>query len=249
MNFVKQKTERLQHVDLSRKGSVDEALHEVVNLINSLPMYFTTSSCSGRTILVENLEKKVQKKGCKWLYVSHDPVVETDIENALKELIGEAVLKFEPMVMHIQCQALDDAQRMHQAAVAAGFRNSGITVGLKGKIMIAVRSTHSLEAPLSDEGKILVSQEYLKYLTVSANGKMQENFARIHRFHENVKLFVKQLSISSSVEVDCRKKRKNPAKVKKAEANKDVDIPINCTDNNTFNSDGDMSLFLFDTPS
>lgn len=55
MDFAKQKANRLNHADLSRKGSVDVAIQDIVNLINSQPMFFTTSSCSGRTIIIENV--------------------------------------------------------------------------------------------------------------------------------------------------------------------------------------------------
>ncbi|BFZ03560.1 hypothetical protein BsWGS_06599 [Bradybaena similaris] len=244
--FAKQKLDRLKHADLSRKGSVDEALHDVVNLINAMPMYFTTSSCSGRTIVVQNQsdENKIQKNGCKWLHVTHDAVQAIDIENAVKDVTGEAVFKFEPMVMHVQCWTLEDARRMHQAAVAAGFRNSGITVGTKGKIIIAVRSTHSLEAPLSSEGKMLVSNDYLKYLTTSANRKLEENFARIHRFHELVKMFTKDQS-STPLNPKSKKKQKRPAMLGKSDSSHDAGISKTSSPDNT-DLDLDFSLSLFD---
>lgn len=45
----------------------------------------------------------------------------------------------------------------------------------------AVRSTHGLEVPLSHEGKLLVGQDYLHFLTQLANQKMEENLRRINR--------------------------------------------------------------------
>lgn len=46
----------------------------------------------------------------------------------------------------------------------------------------AVRSTHCLEVPLSHEGRLLVSQEYIEFLVRVANQKMEENIRRIDRF-------------------------------------------------------------------
>lgn len=40
-----------QKEDLSRKGSVDQPIVELVDYINSLDNYYTTSSCSGRILL------------------------------------------------------------------------------------------------------------------------------------------------------------------------------------------------------
>lgn len=212
MAFSVMKTRRLADVDLSRKGSIDKPILDLVDLINSMPAYFTTSSCSGRIILFENESESLKKKGCKWLHVSHETVDVKDIVNALENITEEAVFKFEPMVMHVQCDSISAAQQMHQVAVAAGFRNSGITVGNKGKIMMAVRSTHGLEAPLSVGGKLLVTHEYVSYLVESANKKMEMNQSRIDRFLENVKSLAK-----APAAADNRKSKKKKEKPPRAD--------------------------------
>ncbi|KGL82229.1 tRNA wybutosine-synthesizing protein 3, partial [Tinamus guttatus] len=94
---------------------------------------------------------------------------------ALEEVAGDVVFKFEPFVLHVLCRELQDAQLLHSAAIDSGFRNSGITVGKKGKIVMAVRSTHCLEVPLSHMGKLMVSEEYIEFLIQTANQKMEEN--------------------------------------------------------------------------
>ncbi|NWH21937.1 TYW3 protein, partial [Grus americana] len=94
---------------------------------------------------------------------------------ALEKATGDVVLKFEPFVLHVLCRELQDAQLLHSVAVDSGFRNSGITVGRGGKIMMAVRSTHCLEVPLSHKGKLMVSEEYIEFLIHIANRKMEEN--------------------------------------------------------------------------
>ena len=50
--FTQAKQRALQGVDLSKKGSVDEAVRDIIKHLNSQSQYFTTSSCSGRTIIV-----------------------------------------------------------------------------------------------------------------------------------------------------------------------------------------------------
>ena len=52
---MQQKEQCLSGVDLSRKGSVDAPILDLVNFINAQPDFFTTSSCSGRTIVVDNV--------------------------------------------------------------------------------------------------------------------------------------------------------------------------------------------------
>ncbi|XP_011618093.1 tRNA wybutosine-synthesizing protein 3 homolog [Takifugu rubripes] len=186
--FSRWKKQCLKKLDLSKKGSVDEDISHLVSLINSRERFFTTSSCSGRIILIDRVSgiSDIQKQNCHWLFVSHQKCKPDDLISALERSNGDAVFKFEPFVLHVQCRQLDDAQMMHSVAINAGFRNSGLTVGKLGKIMMAVRSTHVLEVPLSHNGKVLVEQEYIHFLTELANQKMEENLRRIQRFYDNL---------------------------------------------------------------
>ena len=74
------------------------------------------------------------------------------------------------------------------AAVSAGLRNSGLTVGRGGKVVAAVRSTHGLEVPLTDDsGHDLVSSEYVEFIVTKANGKLAENLKRIEHLEKLLK--------------------------------------------------------------
>jgi len=53
--FRKQKFSCLSKVDLSKKGSIDVAVNDVVVFINDCDQYFTTSSCSGRIYIYEEV--------------------------------------------------------------------------------------------------------------------------------------------------------------------------------------------------
>jgi len=184
--FAKQKAQCMESNDLSRKGSVDQPIEFLVSFLNEQPAYFTTSSCSGRIIIFEETPG-CQKQGCKWLFTTHEMAMARDVANAVKQSTGNAFFKFEPFILHTQCRTLHDAQSMHSVAVASGFRNSGLTVSKKGKIMTAVRSTQSLEVPLTKAGEILVSNKYMEYIVELANERMQENFFRITRFSMNIR--------------------------------------------------------------
>ncbi|XP_046362128.1 tRNA wybutosine-synthesizing protein 3 homolog isoform X2 [Haliotis rufescens] len=213
-SFDKQRESCFDGLDLSRKGSIDVPIVDLVKLINDQSNYFTTSSCSGRILLFEQV-------------------------SSLRALEGDAVFKFEPMVLHVQCRSVADAQSLHACAVASGFRNSGITIGSRGKIITAVRSTHSLEVPLSKDRRLMVSHEYLKFLADCANAKMQENLTRIERFHEN---FSAMLSKPESEKT--KKNRKNrkarPDTVQQSPCNADVEGKNNVVDDDISPS------FLFD---
>ena len=127
---------------------------------------------------------KAEKRGTKWILVSHEPVDADKIWNAIKkeEETGEAGridFKFEPFILHLQCRTIELAKKAHTVSLESGFRNTGLTVGKAGKLVLAVRSTHGLELPLSDGcGQILVSEKYIEVVVAAANAKFAENEKR-----------------------------------------------------------------------
>ena len=67
----------------------------------------------------------------------------------------------------------------------AGYRNTGLTIGKAGKIVLAVRSTHGLEVPLTDSsGRLLVDESYIRFVTEQANTKLLDNENRIKKYEE-----------------------------------------------------------------
>ncbi|XP_078075160.1 tRNA wybutosine-synthesizing protein 3 homolog [Mustelus asterias] len=186
--FRMRKEQRLQAgTDRSRAAGVDSAISGLVDRLNQSDRYCSTSSCSGRVLLLGGSDQvEVQKQNCPWLFVTHQKCRKEDVIAGLQKAQDNAVFKFEPFVLHVQCRKMEDAQLLHSVAINSGFRNSGITVGKKGKIMMAVRSTHCLEVPLCHQGTVLVSEEYIDYLVQVANQKMEENQKRIERFYSGL---------------------------------------------------------------
>ncbi|XP_072199493.1 tRNA wybutosine-synthesizing protein 3 homolog [Excalfactoria chinensis] len=187
--FGRWKEQRLSRSDCSRKGALDERAAGAVRLLNRAAPFCTTSSCAGRIVLAEGragLPGAVPKQRCRWLLVAHEPCGQRDVMAALQTATGDVVFKFEPFVLHVMCRELQDAQLLHSVAIESGFKNSGITIGKGGKIMMAVRSAQCLEVPLSHMGKLMVSEEYIEFLVQVANRKMEENAQRIDRFYKHL---------------------------------------------------------------
>ncbi|XP_062373330.1 tRNA wybutosine-synthesizing protein 3 homolog isoform X2 [Sardina pilchardus] len=171
--FTQWKKHCFSKVDFSKKGTIDDEIYPVVCLINDSSDYFTTSSCSGRIILIDGVL-------------------------GLQKASGNAVFKFEPFVLHVQCKDIESAKILHSVAVNSGFRNSGVSIGKRGKIIMAVRSTHCLEVPLSHRGEVLVNENYIHFLVQIANQKMAENVTRIKRFYDGLQVAL-QAAVSSSM--------------------------------------------------
>ena len=187
--FDAAKSEIVSKADLSRKGQVDEDITELVLKINCHNDLVTLSSCSGRIVVFAE-EIKGAKRGCQWIEVNHRKVAQTDDEiwNKIAK-VKNVNVRFEPFVLHTRCRSLDSAAKLLSVSVESGFKNSGISVGGKkrDKFVVATRSAHTMEVPLSDsEGQLLVTREYLQFVLNLANEKMEENCRRIRKFEENL---------------------------------------------------------------
>ena len=69
MLFDQQKKDCLNRIDKSIKKSIDKDIRPLVNLINNLNDYYTTSSCSGRILLIE--KKTDKKKDARFVFAEH----------------------------------------------------------------------------------------------------------------------------------------------------------------------------------
>jgi tRNA wybutosine-synthesizing protein 3 len=80
MNFEKEKKEFLTKKDKSRKGTIDNRIKKLVNKINSLDDFYTTSSCSGR-VLILAMPKSNKKNEVQYLFTTHNKTDFNQIKN------------------------------------------------------------------------------------------------------------------------------------------------------------------------
>ncbi|BBN02828.1 tRNA wybutosine-synthesizing protein 3 [Marchantia polymorpha subsp. ruderalis] len=211
-------------VDKSRKGGVDAPIADLIRRINSHPEFYTTSSCSGRVSLfldqpcaaplgddVPDSSKEKVKKGGDWIFVSHEAAAEDDVVNAVNQRYaahqkGLLVFRFEPFILALECSSLAASQQLVTCAMASGFRESGITSAGK-RFILAVRCSIRMEVPIADEGELLVTEEYLRYLTRLANKKMVLNQQRIDRFLSTFTATVEGGLSSQSVQVPSSRRK------------------------------------------
>ena len=83
MNFEKKKKEFLAKKDKSKKGSIDDKIKRLVDKINSLPDFCTTSSCSGRILLLA-IPSSNKKNEVEYLFRSHKKIGYNEIKKILK---------------------------------------------------------------------------------------------------------------------------------------------------------------------
>ena len=188
MNFVKAKKElldKLESFDKSKKGSIDKRIIPVMNKINSLDDYYTTSSCSGRIFLLER-EDDSSKHVAEWIFMTHELADKQDVVKSLEELPKKRVwFRQEGPILHIACANVEAAQKIINLAKLTGYKRAG-AFNLDSKIIVEIVSSETIEAPISENKKLLVSKEYVEYLVEQANKKLSKSWKRLEEFEKQI---------------------------------------------------------------
>ncbi|PLW32717.1 hypothetical protein PCANC_19555 [Puccinia coronata f. sp. avenae] len=165
------------------------------------------------------------KGGGNWLFVSHSTLEESQLTAPIQTLFGASYdvqgpananvwnpsdpssvvvhFVYQPPVFHLLARSVAVAVPLLTSAIGAGFRNSGITVGHRGRVILAIRaSTGGLDVPIaikktgqpssssSSTGEaqhikgmleLLVPPDYLTALLLQGNQLMQQNRAKLDR--------------------------------------------------------------------
>jgi tRNA wybutosine-synthesizing protein 3 len=176
--FLRRKNAVLSKSDKSNIGAVDTKIIALCEKINNLPNYYTTSSCSGRIVIIKDKEKK--EKGV-FIFVSHEFVELDDLKKVLQQT-KEKNLKFkqEPAIVHIACETLENAFVLMKKAQLAGFKRNGIISSGK-RFVCELTSTEKFEFPLAVNGKIIVDENFLKVVIEKSNENLKKGWMKIER--------------------------------------------------------------------
>ena len=184
--FSKRKKDVLSKIDKSFKGEWDRKILDLCNKINSFENFYTTSSCSGRIILMLEKERKDRNL---FLKCYHELItfekIKKDLLSILKEIKGEELvkLKLEPCILHVACKSIKDASFLCELAKRAGWKKSCI-LSFNKKIIAELGSTEKFEFPIIKSKKILVDDNFLRIFVDEANKKMKRIWKKIEKLNE-----------------------------------------------------------------
>ncbi len=183
--FLRRKQDVLSKLDKSHIGKWDEKIKKLCDKINSLENYYTTSSCSGRIILMIDAEKKAEDL---FVFVSHEKVDFDELKNELDKPVKEnqkIKFKLEPCIIHIACKTLEDAEKLLEKGKNSGWKKSGI-IGTRNGITLELNSTEKLEFPIIQNKKILASDDFLKIVVDEANKKLEKSWVKIDKLERGI---------------------------------------------------------------
>lgn len=180
--------DKLYKPDKSRKGDVDESIIPLIDHINSLDDYYTTSSCSGR---IQLLTEAAAKPAVKWIYVSHDIADENAIIVALKNEIplDRVWLRQENMILHIACRDINCADALLKIAREDGFRRSGI-IADSNVIIVEICSTEKMDVPVSEKGRLVVDDDYIRLIVKIANEKFLKGKEKLEKLEKDIREYL-----------------------------------------------------------
>jgi tRNA wybutosine-synthesizing protein 3 len=183
--FLQRKTAVLLKLDKSSVGGWDEKIRKLCEKVNRLPDFYTTSSCSGRIILMIQQEKKGKNLFLKnW----HDKVYFDELKSALNELEKKKdIIKFklEPPILHIACRDLKSATFILEKAKYLGFKRSSILTCDKN-IIVELNSSDRMEFPIIKNGRILVDEEFLRLILEISNYKLEKGLEKIKKLEKAI---------------------------------------------------------------
>ena len=204
-SFDKYKKDVLGKKDKSSIGDTDEKIKGLCEKINSMKDYYTTSSCSGRITLVKDNTKKLpglflfrthEKTSFEEIKQEMVSLSFSDIENLKDSQIFDSnessddknskfhkdiiYFKQEPCLLVVSCRDSKSQKKLFEIARNNGWKKSGI-ISTDKRFIVELMSTENISLPIINNGKILVDDDYLKFLIKEANRKLELSWEKIEK--------------------------------------------------------------------
>jgi len=168
-----------------KSKEVDRKAIPIIDKLNSTDEFFTTSSCSGRIVIIE-LPSIGNKIDARFLGKWDDKIKIQDIENALKNAEkGEIWMLAQPPIFHVSAADIDAASKLVKVAKQSGFKNSSIR-SIGRKVAVEISSTEEMDVPLGMDGKLLCNEKYLSLLISIANEITEKAETKLSMLEKNI---------------------------------------------------------------
>jgi len=179
--FDKRKKDILTKKDKSFIGGWDKKIVGLCKKLNKTNKYYSTSSCSGRIVLIINSDKKTHGL---FLKIYHDLIsfdkFKKDLDGTIKKNKNKNInFKQEPCGLHVACRTLKDAQILVTKARKIGWKKSGIISSDK-RFIVEMFGTGILGFPIVKDGDLLVEEVFLREILKKSNGNLKKSWKQIN---------------------------------------------------------------------
>lgn len=149
--------------------------------------YFTSSSCSGRIILLQ-LEKNEKKRPGGFLAKWHREVKFAELKKSVNQKQdGHYVwFKQEPLILHIGCDTLESVEKLFAILREAGVKRFGLQTLQEGRFMVEIIGSQHMHFLVKEKNKVLCPDSFLKIQLKKANEKFRRNLKLIQTMEKLV---------------------------------------------------------------
>jgi len=191
LTFEAQKKRAVERLQIS---GADEEIAGIIEKINSFDDFFTTSSCSGRIVLI-CLPEIGAKREAKFIGKWHRPVTKEEVLDAIKNSAGasekgEIWLLSQSPILHVACRDLEKAKALLRIAIESGFKYSGIkAISSKDrKVAVEIMSTERMDVPLGRDGMLFCSEGYIDFVLSKSNFMLERGKEKLNRLYHGLNL-------------------------------------------------------------
>ena len=184
--FLKSKDKALNNLKKAKKyKKLDGDIEKIIKLINSNKDYFTSSSCSGRIVVIE-LPNLGNKKEAKFLGKWHREIKYSEIMAAIQLTnSGMIWLLAQSPILHVITKSYLSADKIIKIAISSGFKNSGFKSTTKN-IIVEICSTERLDSPIGNNGLLFANNEHLNFLVDISNHIIKRSRKKLKIFEKNL---------------------------------------------------------------
>lgn len=186
-DFLDNKKNALSKLKKAQKeNKVDPGILSILNVINNSEDYYTSSSCYGRTVLLE-IPNIGNKKAAKFLGKWHRTIDTNEVISSLKNAeSGQLWLLSQSPIIHITSKTNNAADKILKTAIACGFKNSGLK-SIEKRIVVEILSTERLDAPVGEDGTLFCNRDHLKLLIKISNEIMKKSNIKLKKLEEKLR--------------------------------------------------------------
>ncbi|HNW05471.1 MAG TPA: hypothetical protein PK655_01165 [archaeon] len=168
--------------DAISKDLVDSLVIPFLLKVTEIPDIYTSSSCSGRLLLLGGDEDE-NKKVSGFVNRYHRLVTFEEIKRDINNFnTGYLWLKIEPFIFHFATKDYAKAKEILDFCREQGLKKAGIISAKEGRFTCEVTHTVFMSTLIKINNKQLISEEYLKLIVDIANKKLATNFKKLEDF-------------------------------------------------------------------
>ena len=184
--FDGKKSSLLKLKTAKKENKVDPGIQSILDLINKSENYYTSSSCFGRTVLLE-IPSIGNKKEAKFLGKWHRTIDVDEVISSVKNAeSGQLWLLSQSPIIHITAKTNNAANKILKTAIACGFKNSGLK-SIGKKIVVEILSTERLDSPVGKDGVLFCNRAHLELLINISNEIIKKSNLKLKKFEDKLK--------------------------------------------------------------